>query len=257
MEGAECMNYDMVFEGGGAKGMVFVGAMQEFEARGHSHDRLLGTSAGAITAALLAAGYSSDEMLNTLAEKKGGKSVFSNFMGDPGSFSDSPLVQDGELAKLLEEIDIPLLPNAIEKHLDRAILKWIASSSKANHLFSFFAEKGSALTNRPQPPWSSYLRIQLARYLIEEGLDSFTAMEFDDQGRIINFNLNSGGLYEIINSGTPFRTTGCVDKDGKVACNRPFGSCLPDIKQWNYPYPPNKEEIDLISKNLEISFDKP
>ena len=131
------MNYDMVFEGGGAKGMVFVGAMQEFEARGHSHDRLLGTSAGAITAVLLAAGYSSDEMLNTLAEKKGGKSVFSNFMGDPGSFSDSPLVQDGELAKLLEEIDIPLLPNAIEKHLDRAILKWIASSSKANHLFSF------------------------------------------------------------------------------------------------------------------------
>jgi NTE family protein len=49
------MKYDMVFEGGGAKGMVFVGAMQEFESRGHSHDRLLGTSAGAITAALLAA----------------------------------------------------------------------------------------------------------------------------------------------------------------------------------------------------------
>ena len=131
------MKYDMVFEGGGAKGMVFVGAMQEFEARGHSHDRLLGTSAGAITAALLAAGYSSEEMMEALAEKKGGKSVFSDFMGDPGSFSDSPLVQDGALAKLLKEIDIPLIPNAIEKRLDRAILNWMASSSKANHLFSF------------------------------------------------------------------------------------------------------------------------
>ncbi|MFN2150630.1 MAG: patatin-like phospholipase family protein [Anaerolineales bacterium] len=131
------MKYDMVFEGGGAKGMVFVGAMQEFEARGHSHDRLLGTSAGAITAALLAAGYNSDEMMEALAEKKGGKSVFSGFMGDPGSFRDSPLVQDGALAKLLEEIDIPLIPDAIEKRLDQAILNWMASSSKANHLFSF------------------------------------------------------------------------------------------------------------------------
>jgi predicted acylesterase/phospholipase RssA len=117
--------------------MVFVGAMQEFESRGHTHDRLLGTSAGAITAALLAAGYSSDEMMEALAEKKGGKSVFSNFMGDPGSFSDSPLVQDGALAKFLEEIDIPIIPDAIEKRLDQAVLNWMASSPKANHLFSF------------------------------------------------------------------------------------------------------------------------
>ncbi len=47
------MDFDLVFEGGGAKGMVFVGAMQEFEARGHKCGRLLGTSAGAITATLL------------------------------------------------------------------------------------------------------------------------------------------------------------------------------------------------------------
>ena len=30
------MEFDMVFEGGGAKGMVFVGAMKEFERRGHT-----------------------------------------------------------------------------------------------------------------------------------------------------------------------------------------------------------------------------
>lgn len=131
------MKYDMVFEGGGAKGMVFVGAMQEFEARGHTHDRLLGTSAGAITATLLAAGYSSAEMLEALAEKKGGHSIFSDFMGNPGSFKDSALIQTGALAKLLTEIDIPLIPDALEKRLDQAIINWMASSSKANHLFSF------------------------------------------------------------------------------------------------------------------------
>jgi predicted acylesterase/phospholipase RssA len=62
------MKYDLVFEGGGAKGMVFVGACAEFFRRGHEFDRLLGTSAGAITAALLAAGYPPDEMLAALTE---------------------------------------------------------------------------------------------------------------------------------------------------------------------------------------------
>ena len=54
------MKYDLVFEGGGAKGMVFVGALHVFEAQGHTYGRLLGTSAGAITATLLAAGLPAD-----------------------------------------------------------------------------------------------------------------------------------------------------------------------------------------------------
>ena len=56
------MKYDLVFEGGGAKGMVFVGACEEFFRRGHSFDRLLGTPAGAITATLLAVGYTPEEI---------------------------------------------------------------------------------------------------------------------------------------------------------------------------------------------------
>ena len=77
------MQYDMVFEGGGAKGMVFVGAMEVFEAAGHTHGRLLGTSAGAITAALLAAGYQTQEMLESLSEKVNGRPVFEDFMAVP------------------------------------------------------------------------------------------------------------------------------------------------------------------------------
>jgi len=48
--------FDLVFEDGGAKGTVFVGALQEFERRGEKARRLVGTSAGAITATLMAAG---------------------------------------------------------------------------------------------------------------------------------------------------------------------------------------------------------
>ena len=63
------MKFDLVFEGGGAKGSVFVGALQEFKARGHEYARLLGTSAGAISATLIAAGYSPEEMLAAVTEK--------------------------------------------------------------------------------------------------------------------------------------------------------------------------------------------
>ena len=28
--------------------------------------------------------------------------------------------------------------------------------------------------------------------------------------------------------------------------------CLPDVKQWNYPYPPNREEKDLILRHIWI-----
>ena len=78
------MQYDLVFEGGGAKGMVFAGAGAEFFHRKHTFNRLLGTSAGAITATLLAAGYTPEEMAEALTEKEDGRSVFEGFMGIPG-----------------------------------------------------------------------------------------------------------------------------------------------------------------------------
>ena len=46
----------------------------------------------------------------------------------------------------------------------------------ASHLFSFFPEEGSSLAHRHQPPWPTYLRVQLARYLIEERLSTSSKM---------------------------------------------------------------------------------
>ncbi len=119
-----------------------------------------------------------------------------------------------------------------------------------NHLFSFFAEDGSTLADRPQPDWPAYLRIQLARYLIEEKIAGHQDMSFDIPGRIVDFGIEPAELEGILNRGTSFMTTGCQGSDGKVACNRPFGNCLPDVKQWNYPYLPNEEEKHLIKKHL-------
>lgn len=131
-----------------------------------------------------------------------------------------------------------------------AIMNQLWGMGVANHLFSFFAEEGSKLSERAQPPWPTYLRVQMARYLIEEGISSYENMAFDAQGHIIDFGITPSQLNDIINLGIPFMTTGCLGPDGQVACNRPFGNCMPDVNQWNYPYLPNNEEISLISQNL-------
>jgi NTE family protein len=55
---------DAVFEGGGVKGIAFIGALKVMEEHGYVWEKLAGTSAGAIVAALLSAGYKSVELLS-------------------------------------------------------------------------------------------------------------------------------------------------------------------------------------------------
>lgn len=62
------MKADAVFEGGGVKGIAFVGALKVMEENGYTWDKLAGTSAGSIVAALLSAGYNSRELREILEE---------------------------------------------------------------------------------------------------------------------------------------------------------------------------------------------
>jgi NTE family protein len=136
------MKYDLVFEGGGAKGLVFVGAIQALEAAGHEVDRIIGTSAGAITATLLAAGYDSAEALTAVNEKlPDGKPRFSSFMDVPESFADEVLERSLSL-QVLRDIDIPYIPDFIERHLDRIIVDSLLQSAPYRHIFSFVEQGG-------------------------------------------------------------------------------------------------------------------
>ena len=58
---------DVVLEGGGMRGIAHVGALCEAEARGYRWRYCAGTSAGALVAALLAAGYTAAELRAILA----------------------------------------------------------------------------------------------------------------------------------------------------------------------------------------------
>ena len=52
---------DAVFEGGGVRGIAFLGAIQAMEEENVRWQRLAGTSAGAVIAALLASGFKSHD----------------------------------------------------------------------------------------------------------------------------------------------------------------------------------------------------
>ena len=136
--------YALVFEGGGAKGTVFVGALQEFEARNLEPRRLVGTSAGAITATMLAAGYTAEEM-KALAEARtpDGKPVFTTFMDIPemGSFSESD-IKDSLTQRIFDKIDIPWVPKRAEKWLDSVIIGQFMELAAYREIFSFIERGG-------------------------------------------------------------------------------------------------------------------
>ena len=74
---------NLVFEGGGVKGLAFCGALKVLEEKGIMKNikRLAGSSAGAITAGLLACGYTADGILKKLRGKN-----FNDFKDDSWGF---------------------------------------------------------------------------------------------------------------------------------------------------------------------------
>lgn len=135
------MEYDLVFEGGGAKGMVFAGALQEFEERGHTIGRVMGTSAGAITATGIAAGYSAAEVLDALTEEKDGQPIFVTFLGTPAAFTDEE-IEASVTRALLRAVDVPLLPEKIERRLEDRLLSALMRHPRSRHIFSFVERGG-------------------------------------------------------------------------------------------------------------------
>jgi len=136
------MQYDLVFEGGGAKGAVFVGAIQEFERRGHTARRYVGTSAGAITATLMAAGYTSAKMLAVTKEKTAdGKPRFSTFMDIAREFSPAD-IEKSLTQEIFNRVELPLVPAWIEHQIDQALVSQLMNMPVYRELFSFVERGG-------------------------------------------------------------------------------------------------------------------
>lgn len=135
------MKYDLVFEGGGAKGIAFVGALEVLEQQpDYTFGRLMGTSAGAITATIVAAGYSAGEMQARMAETHNGRSIFANFLERPTSL-DETAFESGYVRQLLSSVTRPYLPPLIKNWLNERLLRRVARQPTLCQLL-FYAEYG-------------------------------------------------------------------------------------------------------------------
>jgi len=129
--------------------------------------------------------------------------------------------------------------NAIQQGQDRGA---------HTHLFSFFPEKGSPMENYSSPPLGQYRRIQIARWIINESLGSARRMKFDENGKLIDFGMD---VEPLTWTGEAFMTSGCPGRDGKVACNRPYGNERPSGPIRNFPFLPEAEDIEEIREQLK------
>jgi predicted acylesterase/phospholipase RssA len=198
--GDAAMKYDLVFEGGGAKGMVFVGALEEFFNRGHSAGRLLGTSAGAISAVLLAAGYPPAKMLEALQEKENGRSVFAGFMGDPEPFTREE-IKKSATRDVLANIDLKFVPGFLEKPMDDALARWLADNRRSRH-FVALVERGGWFSAARFVSWlqakldtdpatgqrRDYSRMSLKRFFEATGVELSVVAADTSGGRLLVLN---------------------------------------------------------------------
>ncbi|MEM2444787.1 MAG: radical SAM protein [Sulfolobales archaeon] len=124
------------------------------------------------------------------------------------------------------------------------LIQWAHDVGAETHLFSFYPEEGSYLSNWVRPPISQYRRVQLARYLINTNLSRYEWMKFNNSGQIVDYGIPENALEEVIDTGLPFITSGCP------GCNRPYANERPSERPRNYPYIPRGKEVELIKKEL-------
>jgi len=113
-------------------------------------------------------------------------------------------------------------------------------------LFAFTPISGTRLENHSQPQIEGYRRIQIARYLMLDGISRFENMRFDSQDCVENFGIEKNILMHIVRTEAPFRTSGCPD------CNRPYYNEKPSGPLYNYPKRISHEDLSEIERQLGV-----
>ena len=123
------------------------------------------------------------------------------------------------------------------------------------YLFSFNPEPDSRMGDWDQPEITRWRRIQLVKHLIEYEDLKKSDIGFDDIGRMVSLNVDHIDLDNVIeafDNVSPFKTDGCPDVEGEVGCTRPYGSYRPTETFRDFPFDPEKRDIELIRSELKL-----
>ncbi len=163
---------DLVFSGGGAKGLALIGAVRELEKQGYQYNRLVGTSAGTIMAMLVAAGYSADELeVEMLKRSDDGSIVMASFLAPSDSY-DSKTIRNSLTFDVVKQYLPILLPENIKANVAEQATKMLLRIPVFREIFSFI-EFGGVYSGDRSVEW-------LAKRLDAEGrhLADSTFQEF-------------------------------------------------------------------------------
>jgi biotin synthase-related radical SAM superfamily protein len=119
------------------------------------------------------------------------------------------------------------------------------------HLFAFFPERGSLMEDWPACDRGQWRRVQLGRFIIDYAGGSVRDMRFDEAGRVADFGVSREELEALVESGTPFRTSGCPGSGAEEvsACDRPYGDSGPsDI--MSFPFPLKSCDVRRVKSQL-------
>jgi biotin synthase len=128
----------------------------------------------------------------------------------------------------------------------------LESEEIACYLFSFNPEPGTAMQATERAPLHRLRRIQLVKHLIERSRLPRESIGFDDEGFIDRLDAPQGVVEEAVRSGAPFMTDGCPDREGNLACNRPYGSYRPGEAFRDYPFVPEPSDIETIREEMRL-----
>ncbi|MEA1905235.1 MAG: radical SAM protein, partial [Candidatus Hadarchaeota archaeon] len=78
-----------------------------------------------------------------------------------------------------------------------------------------------------------------------QGLTNSSEVSFED-GQAVDLGASYAHVCTAVNSGEPFRTSGCP------GCNRPFYNESPRGPIYNYPKKLSPEEIDMVREQLGL-----
>jgi biotin synthase len=124
------------------------------------------------------------------------------------------------------------------------IIQWCVDTGICPSLFAFTPIPGTYLEKLNQPELATYRRVQLARHFIVDGKTRVETMQFDGEGRIVDYGVSKFTFEEALECGSPFQTSGCP------GCNRPYYNEKPSGPIYNYPRPLSHHEIVEIKKQF-------
>ena len=128
-----------------------------------------------------------------------------------------------------------------------AILESIHSKGLGVSLFPFMPIRGTAMESHPRVSLETYRKLQLFKHFLFTNQMTQSDLEFNEKGEIVQFKTISKEKLKtiIMNKKRIFQTNGCS------ACNRPYYTSKPSEVQYDFPYSPEKRELEQVFELLK------